>query len=124
MIYLEKNSTAEWYTPSKQLQTIDNPYYLMQIRSQDTKEYFYSSLTDSSTDPTFAKFNISEGVDFTLDTGMYDYILYESEYDNLNPASASNILNIGLLRVFGSEPTSYEPSYDLDNEVITYRYTS
>ena len=123
MIYLEKNSTTEWYTPSNQLQTIENPYYLMQIRSQDTKEYFYSSLTNSSTDSNFAIFSITEGLDFVIDEGMYDYVLYESDYDSLNTASASNILNIGLMRVVGTEWTFSEPVYDDLNDTITYRYT-
>lgn len=158
MIYLEKNSTTEWYTPSKQLQTIENPYYLMQIRSQDTKEYKYMMVQDTGTASTFAKFSITEGATFSsewilsngtwndvlewvdsavwldndsgfvagqisLDVGMYDYVLYESDYDSLNTASASNILNIGLMRVVGTEWTPTEPVYDDLNDTITYRYT-
>jgi hypothetical protein len=60
---------------------------------------------------------------FNLIPGTYDYQVWETEYQyNLDVASASNIVEIGLMEVVGTS-SAYSPIYndsDDDTEFVYY----
>ena len=77
----------------------------------------------------FNCFTFSEGLaisatagGFTLIPGTYDYQVWETEYQyNLEVGSASNVVEIGLMEVVGTQST-YEPIYTDTDDDTEYVY--
>lgn len=157
MILIQKGETNTYVTNIKEVQTLENPYYLMEIKSKDSKETTTTFLTDFSTATNFVEFLLIEGgsassdwiltegdwedelewvddspwIDFegeipnsiTLDEGTYDFAIYESLYSDLNVASASSILQTGLMRVKGTASFSrIIEDYSDDLDYIVFKY--
>jgi hypothetical protein len=117
MILINKGETKPVYfnlTP-----TLDPVYYIFLFTSNDTGNT-YSMIADNvSSNPTvYQTFMFVEGGTnsyaggFTVNPGTYDYNIYESSYNDLSIASASNILEIGLMTV--NELTCFEDDYSDD----------
>lgn len=119
-ININKNETKKVFftlTP-----TLSDPYYIFRFVSNDTSNVTLMGQEDISTDPSFQTFTFSEGSTystvggFTLNPGTYDYSVYETQYRDLNTASASGILKTGLMNVFGNEYAFF----DYDEDYVYY----
>lgn len=118
MILINKGETKKVFfqlTP-----TISPVYYLFQFQSNDTGNLTYMMSDNLSSVSNYKSFLFVEGGTnsvaggFTLNPGTYDYQVYETAYNgNLNPASASNVLEIGLMTVLGGD-FCYSPEVDQD----------
>lgn len=109
--------------------TLTNPYFLFEFISNDTGNRTYITSNDvSNNTERFNQFTFSSSLaisatagGFDLIPGTYDYQVWETQYQyNLNIASASNIVEIGLMEVVGTGST-YAPIYtdgDDDNEYV------
>lgn len=124
-ININKNETKKVFftlTP-----TLATPYYIFRFVSNDTSNVTLMGNVDVSTDASFQAFTFSEGSTystaggFILNPGSYDYTIYETQYVNdLNIASASSILNTGLMNVLSNEYTfaDYDEDYVYYDESV------
>jgi hypothetical protein len=109
MILINEGQTKKVYfylTP-----TITNPYFLFKFSSNNTGNDTLMISENLSSWSFYQSFTFSNGSTysflggFDLIPGTYDYVIYETQYNDLNIASASSILEVGLMTVEGS-PTS------------------
>jgi len=124
-ININKNETKKVFftlTP-----TLATPYYIFRFVSNDTSNVTLMGNIDVSTNASFQAFTFSEGSTystsggFILNPGSYDYTIYETQYINdLNIASASSILNTGLMNVLSNEYTfaDYDEDYVYYDESV------
>lgn len=62
------------------------------------------------------------GGGFSLNAGTYDYQVWETEYQyNLLVGSASDVVEIGLMQVVGTQAT-FTPTYDDTDDDTEYVY--
>lgn len=110
--------------------TLTNPNFLFEFISNDTGNRTYITTDDYS--GNIGRFNVftfssSLGVGataggFDLIPGTYDYQVWETQYQgNIDVASASNIVEIGLMEVVGTSST-YDPVYNETDDDIEYVY--
>lgn len=120
MILINQQETKKVYfnlTP-----VITNPQYLFRFLSNDTGEETLFFSENNSVHSHYQSFTFSEGVVATFSGGFitipgtYDYQIYQmSSTQSLNIASASAILEVGLVTVLGGTGSCYiwkEESYD------------
>jgi hypothetical protein len=118
MILINKGETKKVYfnvTP-----TINPVYYLFEFTSNDTGNLTYMMSDNLSNINSYQAFLFVEGGTnsvaggFTVNPGTYDYQLLQTPYNgNLNPASASGVLEIGLMTVLGGD-FCYSPEVNQD----------
>ena len=122
MILINKEETKKVFftlTP-----TISPVYYLFEFQSNDTGNLTYMMSDNLSSVSSYKSFLFIEGGTnstaggFTVNPGTYDYQIFETPYNGeLNPASASGVLEIGLMTVLGGD-FCYTP--EVDQEFIYY----
>ena len=118
MILINKGETKKVYfniTP-----TINPVYYLFEFTSNDTGNLTYMMSNNLSNVSSYTAFLFVEGGTnsiaggFTVNPGTYDYQILQTPYNgNLNPASASGVLEIGLMTVLGGD-FCYSPEVNQD----------
>lgn len=124
MINLTKGSTSSVYLTLWEKSELTNPYYLFEFTSNDTGNATYATTDDwSDFKPRMNVFTFSvmpgsaTAGYINLEAGTYDYVVYETEYQyNLNVASASNVVEIGLVTVNGTVSTFDETYTDTDDD--------
>ena len=129
MIRLTKGETQSVYLTLTEKATLNNPYWLFEFISKDTGNKTYVLADDfSGNTARFNSFTFSEGSTatasggFTLDAGTYDYQVWETQYQSFDTASASNIVEIGLMTIVGTV-SNYTPEYDDTDDNEEYIYT-
>jgi hypothetical protein len=109
MILISENETKKIYFYLTS--TIPNPTFIFKFISNDTENETLMISENLSQYPTYQSFTFSNGSTysllggFDLIPGTYDYVIYQSQYNDLNVASASGILETGLMTITKS-PTS------------------
>lgn len=122
------NSTLVFTLTEKS--TLTNPYYLFSLKNQtEMVRYNFISADLSAYPERFNKFlvtettgtqNLTSGVITLGEKGFYEYEIYEqSSSSNLNIINATNLVEIGLIKVEGSEDT-YTAYDNQDKDIITY----
>lgn len=108
--------------------TLTNPYWLFEFISNDTGNRTYVLASDySGNTDRYNVFTFSEGSGstasggFTLIAGTYDYQVWESQYNSFDTASASNIVEIGLMQIVGTI-SNYDPQYDETDDDTEFVY--
>ena len=103
MILITEGQTKKVYFTLQP--TIPNPYFIFKFTSNDTGTDTLISSPNLSTFPHFQSFTFSEGSGvsasggFDLIPGTYDYEVWESQFPVIDLASASNVLEIGLMTI-------------------------
>lgn len=104
--------------------TIVPVYYLFEFVSNDTGNKTYMMADDISTNSLVYKtFLFQEGSTqsmaggFIANPGTYDYNLYQTGTQSLNPLLATSILEIGLMTVVGND-MCYTP--DINEDYVYY----
>ena len=129
MINLTKGATAAVYLTLWEKSDLATPYYLFEFKSNDTGNATYATADDwSSFKPRMNVFTFSVMVGsatagyINLEPGTYDYVVYETEYQyNLNVASASQVVEIGLMTISGTV-SEYSPIYTESDDDTEYVY--
>lgn len=124
MINLTKGATSAVYLTLWEKSDLTTPYYLFEFTSNDTGNATYATADDwSDFKPRFNVFTFSVMAGsatagyIDLEAGTYDYVVYETEYQyNLNVASASKVVEIGLVTVNGTVSTYDETYTDSDDD--------
>jgi len=119
MLLLTKNTTATYYLTLTENVTLTSPYFLFEFTNEFTLTpvYFIAANTSSYTQ-RYDSFVITEtsgtniltsGTITLNPTGQYTYRVWEqTSSSNLNPANATTLLEIGILKVVGTSDTYYE----------------
>ena len=105
MIYLSKGATSEIILTLKEKQTLSSPNYLFYFKGRGTnKEVKFVVLNASDTSTHKDRYN-----QFSIVTNTYfvnyqdsewDYKIYEqTSTSNLNPALATGLLEVGIMRL-------------------------
>lgn len=104
--------------------TISPVYYLFEFVSNNTNNKTYMMADDISTNSSAYKaFLFQEGSTqsmsggFILNPGTYDYNLYETGTQSLDPLLATSILEIGLMTLLGDD-FCYSP--DINEDYVYY----
>lgn len=99
----------------KEKQTLENPYYLFEVwQTPEEKQYFLQTDTSdypdsynrfaikaiSSGTPTTGEFLVKNNTDF------WNYNVYETATQSLDPEDATGILETGIIRVEKARPTN------------------
>lgn len=107
--------------------TLTAPYYLFEIINQQDLIPIYFLATDISPYPSrFNEFVITEGASAPLtgnivctNVGQYNYRIFEqTSGTNLSPASATSILETGIIKVVGTTATKIVYSNPVQQSVI------
>lgn len=124
MIHLTKGNTETVIFTLKEKQTITTPNYLFVFENRSTKSVvkFVKLAADniSTYKDRFDKFSIKVNNYFSReDSGEWLYYIYEqASATNLYPASATTLLEEGIMRLNESEDYSFT-EYSTDNTYIT-----
>lgn len=110
--------------------TLSNPYYLFSFKHQVLMSSVNFIASDVSGFPTrYNKFlitettgtvNLTSGIVSLLETGFYEYAIYQqTSSSNLNVSNAEGLLEIGMVKV--ESPVPVVNAYDNQNKtIITY----
>ncbi len=133
MIRINKGETNSVFVTVTELTTIDIPYYLVKLQSNDTDEIKILRLgTNSSTSKwRFDSFLIEEtdnedldaGKITLIDGGSYDYTIYQTPSFSGNSPSLltnNNIVEVGSLQVGLKTPLPAKAIYTNTNTIRTY----
>lgn len=92
----------------RQVSSLANPYYIFDILNKNSKLHTIMTAQDISLAPgLYQEFEWKEGINgltqgqFIADVGEYKVTVYDTLYNDLNIASASSILTVDELRVYG-----------------------
>jgi len=119
MLLLTKNTTATYYLTLTENVTLTSPYFLFEFTNEFslTPVYFIAANTSSYTQ-RYDSFVITEtsgtniltsGTITLNPTVQYTYRVWEqTSSSNLNPANATTLLEVGILKVIGTSDTYYE----------------
>jgi hypothetical protein len=124
MILINKNENKVVYLTLTEKATLTNPKWLFQFRSNDTNVDTLMMATAFSNNERFNAFTFSEGSTasfdggFILEPGTYDYSVWETEYQSLDIASASNIVEVGLMQVLGTWSVYSTVYINNDNDYV------
>ncbi len=132
MIYLDINTPKTCvFTLYSKCINITNPYFTFTIKNKETSIGYTFSQLDYSFAPyywnafTFSISNTQSGLTsgiINAPNGMYDYKVYEMPTPyNLNIASASGIVDNGILTIIGTFSTfninSFVPTINVNNNL-------
>ena len=116
MILINKGETKKVYFTLSP--TISPVYYLFKFISNDTGNISYMMSDNLSSTSAYSAFMFIEGSTystaggFIANPGTYDYEIWQTAYNGvLNTASASGVLEIGLMTVLGGD-FCYTPEVD------------
>lgn len=124
MIHLTKGNTETVIFTLKEKQTLTTPNYLFVFENRSTKgvvKFVKLAADNTSTyKDRFDKFSIKVNNYFSReDSGEWLYYIYEqASATNLYPASATTLLEEGIMRLNESEDYSFT-EYTTDNTYIT-----
>lgn len=126
MVRIEDGTSKKCLFTLKEKTTISDPYYLFTIENNNGDEVVWSNTDNSLYKVRYNSFTFSNNVDastsaggFTASIGFYNYTVYESEYNNLIIASASSVVETGILEVYGTGSNSFVELDDVaDNDFV------
>lgn len=124
MIHLTKGNTETVIFTLKEKQTLTAPNYLFVFEDRSTKNIikFVKLASDNTSDykDRFDKFTIKVNNYFSReDSGEWVYYIYEqASATNINPDSATSMLEEGIMRLNDSSEYSFT-EYETDNTYIT-----
>lgn len=124
MIHLTKGNTETVIFTLKEKQTLTTPNYLFVFENRSTKSVVkFVKLTADNTSTykdRFDKFSIKVNNYFSReDSGEWLYYIYEqASATNINPESATGLLEEGIMRLNESADYSFT-EYETDNTYIT-----
>ena len=110
----------------KEKQTLDTPYYLFEVwQTPEEKQYFFQEDTSLYPD-SYNKFSLkpvlsspdsNNGEFIAKNTDIWNYKIYETQTQSLDPNDAIGILETGLMRVEVDRPANI--TIEQTSEVIT-----
>lgn len=124
MIHLTKGNTETVIFTLEEKQTLASPNYLFVFENRSTKSVikFVKLAADnlSTYKDRFDKFSIKVNNYFSReDSGEWLYYIYEqTSANNINPESATSMLEEGIMRLNESSEYSFT-EYETDNTYIT-----
>lgn len=124
MIHLTKGNTETVIFTLKEKQTLTTPNYLFVFENRSTKSVvkFVKLAADNTSTykDRFDKFSIKVNNYFSReDSGEWLYYIYEqASATNINPDSATGLLEEGIMRLNESADYSFT-EYETDNTYIT-----
>lgn len=124
MIYLTKGATSQIVLTLTEKQTLAAPNYLFRFVHRSTnvevKFVLLNAADTSAYKERFNQFSIVTNTYFqNSDSGEWEYFIYEqTSTTNTNPASATGLLEVGIMRL--SESTTFSfTKYQTTNTFIT-----
>ena len=105
MIHLTKNSSSEIILTLKEKQTLSTPNYLFWFKSRGTNQVVafvvLNAADTSGFKDRFNEFTIVVNTYFeNSPEGDWEYAIYEqTSTSNINPALATNLLEVGIMRL-------------------------
>ncbi len=110
-----------------QLSTLPTPrYYLFILENKNKKTSVYLTPSDISLNPgSYQEFEIQNGLTasssmFVGDIGEYSVTIMDSRYPNTTLASASNIVWLDTMRVYGSSSPTFSYYTPTASNTFTY----
>lgn len=124
MIYLTKGATSQIVLTLTEKQTLTTPNYLFRFVHRSTnvevKFVVLNAADTSAYKERFNQFSIVTNTYFqNSDSGEWEYFIYEqASTTNTNPASATSLLEVGIMRLTDSTTFSFT-KYQTSNTFIT-----
>lgn len=130
MIRIKKGTSKEvilTLTERSRLTTATyTPFYIFQFTDNEGNDVLFTNSDNSTSRIRYNSFTFSNnlGVDkynggFTSSEGLYDYSVYESRYNDLVIASASNLLETGIIEIYGA---TNSPAFISNKDEIKFNY--
>lgn len=111
----------------KEKQTLETPYFLFEVwQTPEEKQYFFQEDTSDYPD-SYNRFSLkalssgnpdeNNGEFLAKNTDFWNYKIYETQTQSLDPSDATGVLETGIIRVEKARPSTI--TIEQTSEVIT-----